>query len=54
MSAGGLSPTLMRVNTRIVFLIAQATTSGLILREAYSQGVLGADTGYEHPALAPQ
>ena len=34
-------------NTRIVFLIAQATTSGLILREAYSQGVLGADSGYD-------
>ena len=27
-------------------MMAQASTSGLILREAYAQGVLGADSGY--------
>ena len=32
--------------TRVIFMMAQATTAGLILREAFAQGVLGADSGY--------
>ena len=33
-------------DVRVVFLMAQADTSGFILREAYAQGVFGADSGY--------
>jgi hypothetical protein len=33
-------------STRIVFLMSQASTAGLILREAYAKGVFGAESGY--------
>ena len=32
--------------SRVVFMMAQASTAGLILREAYAKGVFGAESGH--------
>ncbi len=46
---GSLSAAVAAITTstsRIVFLMAQASTAGLILREAYARGVFGATSGF--------